>query len=420
MRLVFFALLGVLGFAFYANAEPEPWQPKSMADYEKYFQVDLDAPLPDYDTLFYEFKHEDSDYDPRYSSVWDFIGAVFDRGFHDMISSYGGSEKRAKPVEEDALLEMIEAMPKSMYEYIGPMLHETPGISEKILNYPGIKETKHKFPTRIAPQLQHIEGLEFLSPYLYYVLMPEMWPQLDKPVELPPMQSTFPKVSYDAKFYDALKVLVPPEPYQQDYKPDNKLSRSDLRTVDITPNSLLTAADVKAFVNTMDKVNEFGKRHTKQLVHAGAMFDFYERKHDGGLPVNGLKDLVNPCQRLAQRVKIIGKEGEFLHEVVGEGFTLKDWAYTCDKVVKAYRVSYMSTMMLQAIRSYQRGFYDADISLLSPSRQAVQYSTMQSILEMYYAPLNDVVEVRKHRQEIRDKLNAFDYRLAHMPIGYID
>ncbi len=150
------------------------------------------------------------------------------------------------------------------------------------------------------------------------------------------------------------------------------------------------------------------------------MFDFYERKHDGGLPVNGLKDLVNPCQRLAQRVKIIGKEGEFLHEVVGEGFTLKDWAYTCDKVVKAYRVSYMSTMMLQAIRSYQRGFYDADISLLSPSRQAVQYSTMQSILEMYYAPLNDVVEVRKHRQEIRDKLNAFDYRLAHMPIGYID
>ena len=53
-------------------------------------------------------------------------------------------------------------MPPQMYEYIGPYLHTVPGIPEKVLNMPGIKETKNKFPSRIAPQLADIEDIEMI------------------------------------------------------------------------------------------------------------------------------------------------------------------------------------------------------------------------------------------------------------------
>ena len=62
---------------------------------------------------------------------------------------------------------MIQSLPKQYYPYIGPYLHTVPNMSPKILNLPGIKETKNQFPERIAPQLKDIPNLEFLSPYLY-------------------------------------------------------------------------------------------------------------------------------------------------------------------------------------------------------------------------------------------------------------
>lgn len=419
MKFLFFLTLLFLPFTVFA-VEDESLKPiKTIKDYEKYFMVDLDAPLPDYETLFEEFRTTQDNYDPKYYTVWDFVDAIFDKGFKSTIVTYGGSEKRVPTHDEDMFLEMIKSTPPHMYQYIGPMLHEVPGMSEKILNYPGIKETKNKFPTRIAPQLQHIENLEFLSPFLYYVLMPEFWPDNKIAIESKPIKSTFPKVSYNPKFYDTIKTIVPPETYQKDFKPENKLSRSDLRTIEITPNTLLTAADVRAFIKTMDDVQKFGQENRKKLSETATFLNIHEANNNQALPVNTLKDLVNPCQRLVQRVKIIGKEREFLHEVAKNAFNVKEWAYTCDKVFKAYRVSYMSSAMLQSIRMYQRGLTDDMIASLSPKQQEVQLSTMQSILEMYNAPINDVMEVRKHRNEIREKLNGFDYLFSTMPISYI-
>ena len=66
------------------------------------------------------------------------------------------------------MLEQLKNTPKEYYPYIGPYLHTIPGISEKVLNLPGIKETKTGFRKRIAPQLADIENLEFMSPALYF------------------------------------------------------------------------------------------------------------------------------------------------------------------------------------------------------------------------------------------------------------
>ena len=57
---------------------------------------------------------------------------------------------------------LLENMHKEYYQYIGPYLHTVPTISEKVLNMPGIKETKNKFPTRIAPQVADIEDIEIV------------------------------------------------------------------------------------------------------------------------------------------------------------------------------------------------------------------------------------------------------------------
>ena len=68
--------------------------------------------------------------------------------------------------------------PKTLFATHYHELNELEKNVEGICNFHiSIKETKNKFPTRIAPQLADIEDLEFLSPYLYYLLMPEMWPE---------------------------------------------------------------------------------------------------------------------------------------------------------------------------------------------------------------------------------------------------
>ena len=110
--------------------------------------------------------------------------------------------------------------------------------------------------------------------------------------------------------------------------------------------------------------------------------------------------MVNPCSRLVQKARLIGQELPLAKKVAGEGFTLNEWAYTCDKTVKAYRLSRISLSMMQTIRAYKMGLHEPVINKLSPHSRAVRYSTMQAIVSAYNAPLADMVEVRKNRAQL--------------------
>ena len=157
----------------------------AMADYRQEFEIDLEADeLPGLPELEEIFNRENRYYDKKYHTVWELTGE-FDRDFYARAATYGINEKRLKWEEEDQVLEILQALPKEMYPYIGPMLFEIPNMSEKVLNMPGIKETKHQFPARIAEQLKDVEGIEFLSPFLYYILMPEVWPENFRKIEQP-------------------------------------------------------------------------------------------------------------------------------------------------------------------------------------------------------------------------------------------
>lgn len=388
-----------------------------MNAFSKYYKVDLDAPLPDVSQIAEEMSKVSQIYNPRYIISWD-MGPVFDIIWANTISYHGQSETRLKTPGEDDLLALIAATPKEYYPYIGPYLHTVRGISEKVLMLPGIKETKNKFPNRIAPQLQGIEDLEFLSPYLYILLMPEMWPDNHKPIETPRLRrAKIPYSPYNPDFYAKVLGIVPEQGFGGAAESGEKPGEEQLRTLKITKDSPLTSADVKAFLATIADIKKFGTLENKiRLSRAGRLLDYWERKNGTALPLNGLKDAVNPCQRLALKIKWAGMETEFSKAVAPQGFNLNEWAYTCDKTIKAYRIARVSASKLNAIRQFKQGAYNAYINTLTPQWRDKQYASMQSVIEMYKAPRHDVLAALKNETAIKETLVPLGGMLLISPI----
>ena len=390
----------------------------SVIDYKKYFEVDLDAPIPDLKELSIELKKESEIYNPRYMVSWD-MGPTFDKIFKGVINSYGTSEKRIKSAMEDEFFDMIMMTPKEFYPYIGPYLHTLPGIPDRILMLPGIKETKNKFPERIAPQLQGIENLEFLSPHLYILLMPEMWPDNQPPIEMPKQKrAKIPPVALSPDFMEKIMQNTPEFGFGGAFETNNKPGRDKLRTLKITKDSPLTTGDIRAFLRTIDGVRKFGTlSNSVKIMHASDLLDYWERKNNLALSLNGLKDGVNPCQRLALKIKWAGLQDEFTTIVGQEGFSMNEWAYTCDKTVKAFRISRISSAQMSTIKSVQEKVYDTYINKLKPIYAERQFATMQTIVEMHKAPKHDVFEVMKNEKLIYDALRPLGGMLIIAPIS---
>lgn len=388
-----------------------------MKDYAKYFVVDLDAPLPDIEELQKEYQRATDIYNPRYMVSWD-MGPVFDKVWSSTITSFGTSEKYIKSASEQEMYDLLMTIPKEYYPYVGPMLHTLPGISDRILMLPGIKETKNKFPERIAPQLANIEDIEFLSPHLYLLLIPEMWPSNQKPVEKPiKIKAKIPQFTLDQKFLDNAMSKVPEQGFGGAFFTNNKPGPDKLRTLKITKNSPLTTGDIRAFLRSIDRVKSFATfSNTLKIISAGHLLDYWEQKNGTAIALNGLKDGVNPCQRLALKVKWAGLEDEFVKEVGQEGFGINEWAYTCDKTIKAYRVARVSVAKISSMRAFKSGAYDKYINTLKPVYRERQYSAMQSIIEMHKAPKSDVYEALKNERLISDKLIPLGGMLISSPI----
>lgn len=390
----------------------------AMADYKEAFEIDLEKdPLPSLAELERSFYKESTLYSPRYKSVYDLLG-TYDREFYEKALAYGRTEKRLKWPEEDLILAVLKALPERMYPYIGPMLFEIPNMSEKVLNMPGIRETKNKFPEVVAEQLKDVEDLEFLSPFLYYILMPEVWPENYRRPELAQLRPLHPKTVYDENFYSAIKKIVVPEDYMPGNKPA-RIGKSDLRTINPTADTLLTSADVKAFARTIDAVEGWYDANRFQVSRVTAMWANYDAQN-GDKTVPGMKDMVNPCRRLVQKAKILGKERELAMLVANEGLTLYEWAYTCDKTIKAFRLGHISSTMATALRLYRSGVYDEATDALSPQMRAWRYSTMQALSEMYAAPLSDVKEVRKNRALLTEKWRKYGYKGAGVSLALFE
>ncbi len=134
------------------------------------------------------------------------------------------------------------------------------------------------------------------------------------------------------------------------------------------------------------------------------MLDEWEKENGKGLPLDYLRSIVNPCQRLVQKLKIAGLENEFLSVVSPKGFTVKDWAYTCDKTVKAYRVANVHPAYISIISDYKLGKYDEYFEKNTSKEKEMQHSLLQGIVAMYQAPMSDVMEVRTEKENLYLKI----------------
>jgi hypothetical protein len=390
-----------------------------VSDFRDYFEIDLENDtLPTLQELDKALENV-GDYNSKYDSFYDLLGS-FDTQFYLTIAAYGGREKRLKTAEEDAFLEMLAMTPVEQYQYIGPALFEVPTMSEKILNLPGIKETKNKFPTRIAEQLKDIDNIEFLSPSLYFLLMPELWSGYrSEAIEYPKKTPYYPKIKYNPKFYAMIRQLVKPEKYMPGYKKPTGRTKSDLHTLKPTKETLLTSADVQSFMATIDAVDDWTQKPENKFALSTMTIKFvtFDREDPIGQYVpSGLQDLVNPCRRLVQKTRVLGKELELAKLVAPQGFTLNEWAYTCDKTIKAYRLSKINTGMVQTLLDYQHGVYEQNIPFLRPQTQNTRFATMQGILSAYTAPMSDVLEVKKNRTKLQQYIEKHNYSLFGYPI----
>lgn len=388
-------------------------------DYTELFEVDLDEKLPNYNALVEKYINQaPKEFDTKYDFHWN-IGSAFDEVFKKTIVLYGSSTKRVPHEEEKNFMKMIEAVPPEYWQYIGPYLHTVPGVPEKILNMPGIKETKNKFPTRIAKELEGLEDLEFLSPYLYFLLMPEIWPNGEVKQDRPAKKIFISKgkTQYNPEFFEKVKKLVP----EEDYLPDAKVEKSfksKLRTINPTKDSLLTAADINAFTSTIYDVEKWGEKdyNILKISEAGALLDAWDKDNGRALPLQTLKTMVHPCKRLAQKVKFAGLENDFMKVIGKKGFDLKSWAYTCDKTIKAYRISTTNINAIGTIMNYQRNIYEKGLEGFSDDDAQQQYAVMQAIAKMYETPFEDVMEVRSEKTNVNRELIRINSILIDSPI----
>lgn len=400
-----------------------------LIDYAPYFNVDMQIEIPDIKEYGQKLRkrYKASLYDKGYISYFD-MGTKFKKEFSQTIKYYGLSEGRIKADYEDELLDILRWMPKEMYQYIGPMLHQVPGMPEKILNLPGIKETKNKFPEDIAERFKGRENIEYLSPALYFLLMPNTWDKkqptdLDKPQVVKVKK---PRIDVELPDFLKEKIGVPlktaskaPATAQKKAIPAYALN---IRTVSPSMTTTLTYKDIEAFISTIDIIMDWGyKNHMKkysELIGGEIMLNTWEKEQGTALTQNDLKDIVNPCQRLVLKTRFAGLYDEFAALVAQKGFTPEEWGYTCDRTIKAFRVADANLGVAYAVKFHRQGYYKTFIEKLPEKWKDEMYAVEAAIVKMYSPIREDVEAVRPYRYEILKKLTEIRGIMLTGPIVY--
>lgn len=397
------------------------------SDFAKYFVVDMNMRLPTWTEYIKKIDNSQKLYDRGYVSRLK-MGRTFNYEFSQTIKFYGLSEGRIKNHYEDELIEILSWLPKEALQYVGPMLHEVPGMSEKILNMPGIKETKNKFPTDVAEKFKGIENLEYLSPSLYFLLMPSLWDRntpedMDKPVEI-----RVKKPRANQELPDFLKEMINEPVKTAEKLPSSALKnavsgmKNNIRTVHPTLTSPLTTKDAEAFLNTVDAIMAWGLKDNmhvySKLIVGEALLDLWEEENGTALTQNTLKDAVNPCQRLVIKTRLSELYYDFSQIVAKEGFTPEEWGYTCDKTIKAFRVAQANQSTAYAVRYHRRGYYNQYINQLPDKWRDSMYATEEAIIKMYSVLEEDVEAVRPIQKDIFKKMIEIKDGLLTAPIIY--
>ncbi|MBR2136403.1 MAG: hypothetical protein IJ852_00380 [Alphaproteobacteria bacterium] len=390
-------------------------------DYDHLFDIDQQEIFPLMRELEADYKKETALYDWKYNYSWN-MPKVFDSEFKGHINRFGAIEKRLNNADEESLLRDLQRMPREFYPYIGPVLHTVRGLSGKILDLPGIKETKNKFPERVAAGLSHIPNLRYVSPELYLFLMPEMFGENLNSIEYPqPINRSAKKMRgrIDPRFVHKVLAATPVENFRLN---GSLAKKSDgVRNYLADSDQPLSGADVKAFTATLDGLNEFRHQGSNEIefIMADPLINFWDKKNGVDQNVAYLKRAVNPCQSIVRKVKLIGKRNEFQKIIGAQAFGLDDWAQTCDKVLKAYRVIKAPHAYISSLKMMKTGYYEKSLERLgyTPEEIQLQKYFLHAVLQMYNTDRQDIRAVMPYREELKEKLTVIGDHYLGTPIA---
>lgn len=412
MRL-FLSFLLAFCAAFSAHAQ--------LKEYSHFFDVDMNEELP----MIWRLEKEREQAMTRYNWKYDFnwhISTVFDSDFKQTIKNFGSVEKRINNPDEESLLRDLKHIPPAFYPYIGPVLHTIRGLSGKILDLPGIKGTKHKFPERIASVMQDIPDIEFVSPELYIYLSPQFWGENMQSLEYPQLATEqsedMPNLRINPKFMQKIKAKVKASDYGAGKK--GPVAERGIRHFNADANTPLSSADVEAFIGTFEALDVFRKNNNNEqrLWMIDPLISYWDQKNGTPRELTFLKQVVNPCQTIARKVRWTGLEVEFQKAIGAQGFGLEDWAYTCEKTVKAYRVHNMPQGFISTLKLQRKGYYYQyldKIAVDEEEKQQMRYF-LETFVHMYSTDLENIKAIEPHNKELSRWFYDLDMNFAGTPI----
>lgn len=391
-----------------------------LKEYAHIYDIDADENIPMVWRLQEEYKQRLSDYDWHYDYSWN-IPPIFDKDFNKKIQRFGSIEKRLNNPDEDALLRDIKHLSPAYYPYIGPVLHTIPGLSGKILDLPGIKETKNQFPQKIASVFSDLPNIEFASPELYIYLMPQIFGEGLNTMEFPQItrqRPNIPPVRIKKEFLKNVLKQVPTSDFAVNHK--SKPKSKGVRHYTATASTPLSAADVEAFVNTLDGLHKFDSAQNKmKFISLNGLFIYWDEKNGIDKNVSFLKGVVNPCQTIARKIKWSGQRMDFQKIIGTEAFGLDDWAYTCDKTLKAYRALSQNNATISALNILKKGYAYKLINqqnYYTPQERLMHKYFIEATIQLYQSNKNDMNAVASYRQKLKQKLKNFDTNILGTPL----
>lgn len=411
MRL--FIFISLLFLAFPCQAQ--------IKEYQHLYDINPDEEIPMLWRLQKEYRKFRSDYDWHYDYNWN-IPPVFDKEFAQNIERFGKVEKRIDNPDEEDILRELRRLPPEFYPYIGPVLHTLPGLSGKVLDLPGIKETKHQFPKRIASKLAAIPDIEFLSPGLYIYLMPELFGEGSNTREFPQSVSKYPNlppIRIKKELLAAALKEVPPENFAID-KPEQPEDLG-IRHYSADAGTPLSKADVQAFIATIDGLANFSAdlKTKVKYISLNSLMNYWDEKNGTDKNVAFLKTMVNPCQTLARKIKWLGDRSQFQDVISPQAFGLDDWAYTCDKTLKALRAVSQSNAEITAMNIAKKGYiYDMinQTGYYTPEERQAHKYFIEASIQLYQTTPENKEAVRPYAAELNKKLAVFGANLLGSPL----
>ncbi|MCQ2915086.1 MAG: hypothetical protein MJ247_07850 [Alphaproteobacteria bacterium] len=339
-------------------------------------------------------------------------------------SSYpGGSAQMMADHDkiENDMYELIISLPKETYQYIGPFINDVPYMSERILNIPGIKETKGKFPTRIAPQMKEYAKVhgKYMSKYLYICLMPEAWQQMKYEEEEPePEYTRIVTLDGNVTANDFFKIenislfnKFKPKTYKE-FLNSKATNPKEKRTANkkINDKTSLNSKDIEASIKTLKDVKEFIGDNKFDKIHS----------HLRNFPLTReelMDEMDKPLQSFIRKMEKLPEYEKLKQIIESNGFTIDTWVKTTEKIIKAYRVATITPSLSLNVANWRKyKEMPPTLKLLPEKDQKIAWNSLKLFVNLYSSTKENVAAIQNYKEQIKKELYSKDTFVLETPI----